>query len=458
MKTPWAFTYLLRFLALLGFCSVSYAQGAFSGVSGSTCYPTPAAYCQTLIPSNPPSDWSNIHLVNTNNGQCNIAGNFLGISLWYTNPQYFPCVPPTPSPTPTPTPDLCKLVAGKVVGDSKSTLTYPIGTTFEGASNIGCMAGCKVLPSEIATGKNPLGQEIVFARGPFLNVGEKCDAEGSSSGSPSGTPAPTPPPLHDEPSGKSCEKPKCPGEVNGQTICVQCDARKTTDEKKEEKTQEDGSKTETTTKEETVCTGEKCTTTTTTITQPKDANGIPVGAPVTKTDKKEEDADSFCLKNPRHKQCSETNDFCKQNPDLQVCKNGTYSDTSCDSAPSCTGDPVQCAQAANAFKTYCETKKTAEALYGSGAGLDDAQSSVNAAISFGSGSLPLVADAGTVGIGSFDQSNPWGSTCVADADVAVFEGKTITVPFSKYCGIFEIMGRISIAGTLLLAGLFVFKE
>lgn len=455
-KSSWAFTYLLRCLVLLGFFS---ANPSFAAISPE-CPPPPnkfniVALCASY---SPPATVVNERTYLKSNGMCEYLGDCSnGFMNGHGGEYGKPTPTPTPSPTPSPTPDPCAGAAGKTVGNSSSTLTYPIGTTFQTATNIGCLAGCKVLPSEIATGKNPLGQEIVFARGPFLNVGQKCDAEGSSSGGSTGTPAPTPPPLHDEPSGKTCEKPKCPGEINGQTVCVACDARKTTEEKKEEKTESDGTKTETTTKEETICTGSKCTTTSTTTTQPKDANGVPVGTPSTKTDKKEEDADSFCLKNPRHKQCSETNDFCKQNPDLQVCKSGSYSDTSCGSSPSCTGDAVQCAQAANAFKAYCETKKTADAVNGSG-DVSETFGNLNAAFQFAASTDSLLPGKGDLNIGSLDQSNPWNSTCLADKEVAEFEGHKITIPFSKYCSIFELMGSISVAVTLLVAALYIFRD
>lgn len=79
-------------------------------------------------------------------------------------------------------------------------------------------------------------------------------------------------------------------------------------------------------------------------------------------------------------------------------------------------------------------------------------------MAFGAGTGSVLGDSGSVGIGSFDQSNPWGATCLADTQVAEFEGKAITIPFSKYCSVFELMGRIAVAVTLLVAGLFVFKD
>lgn len=472
-NTSWAFIYLSRFLALLGFCSLSYAQGAFSGVSGSTCYPTPAAYCQTIIPSNPPSGWSNIHLVNTNNNQCNIGGYYSVTFTWYTNPQYFPCVPPTPSPTPqptpTPTPPPCQAKKGQKQADSGGD--YTVNEVYDGSVTVkafktfcdgdnGCsIRGGIVRSRYVSQGGLAVGNtyEVIYTMEPLYYTGETCSGTTdpippgpTSAPVPTGQPTPTPRPT--------LKPDECPGEVNGQPIVVKC-TRVDTKEQESTKTEtnSDGSKTETKTDKTTTCDGSNCTTTTSTTQTQKDPNGNITGS-TTKTDTTTETKNDFCKNNPKSAQCSREGDFCKTNADLSICKEGKWSEIACGSAPACTGDAVQCAQAANAFKTYCESKKTADALYGTGQGLGEAQSAVDSAMSFGSGSGSLLGDSGSVGIGSFDQSNPWGATCLADTQVAEFEGKSITIPFSKYCSVFELMGRIAVAATLLAAGLFVFRD
>ena len=466
-NTQWAFTYLSRFLALLGFflASSAFALTGYRMQSfpSDGCYSSRAYLCTVLAPVRyagtefaPDSyDLSCKYRATT--------GVMVGVPL-----QYCSGAQGTPTPSPSPTPDPCVGAAGKTVGNSSSTLTYSIGTTFETATNIGCLAGCKVLPSEIATGKNPLGQEIVFARGPFLNVGEKCDAtQGGSSGQPGITPTPgptpiIPPDLYEDPDNPSCKKGTCPGSVNGQNVCVPCDKTKTdTGTTVTEKPTENGNKEVKEVKSETICNGSVCVTIEKEKTTIKDTAGNTVGTPTTNETTKTEPADTFCTKNPTHKQCTGKDSFCKENPELSICKDGNWSETTCGgSAPVCTGDAVQCAQAANAFKTYCESKKTADALYGTGQGLGEAQSAVDSAMSFGSGSGSgsLLGDSGSVGIGSFNQSNPWSATCLADTQVAEFDGKAITIPFSKYCSVFELMGRIALAATLLAAGLFVFRD
>lgn len=294
-NTSWAFTYLSRFLALLGFCSVSYAQGAFSGVSGSTCYPTPAAYCQTLIPSNPPSDWSNIHLVNTNNYQCNIAGNYSGTSMWYTNPQYFPCVPPTPSPTPTPQPcpktsgpsgvaatgyciwsqnsqgaDYCVKFKGKSYLEWYNSL--PVGT---------CIDGCdyNVYP-DADDGYYYYKHDQPKVNG-WTQVGYTYTTKGT------GRTCQSPPFDPNEPPPNLSMPPQSCGEVNGQKVCF--DAKPPTgtdgiDIKEETKPNSDGTKTET--KTETTCVGNTCETTKTETT--KDASGNTTGSTTTTTTENKE--------------------------------------------------------------------------------------------------------------------------------------------------------------------------
>lgn len=449
-NTSWAFTYLSRFLALLGFflaspvfaacpapntyteaegCSGQYGPGkvwVFSDVveSGSSC-----DFYYTCLPTNPRT-------------------------LLYSAPKLAPTPSPTPEPCSTSFGSSGAAATGYCISDNKDppTCLKFKGHSYEQWGNslptFTCVNSCEysILPDSQA-------DQYVFQPGqPLVNgwtqVGfsYKTKGTGSSCNSPPFDPNKPPPNLPPIPP-QSC------GEVNGQTVCFDQKPPTGTDGvdiKEETKSNSDGSKTET--KTDTTCVGNTCQTTKTETT--KDASGNSTGSTTTTTT---ENKESYCSKNPQSTQCK-GDDFCQTNADLSICKEGKWSETSCDSAPACSGDAVQCAQAANAFKTYCESKKTADALYGTGQGLGEAQSSLDAAIAFGSGTASLIPNIQTVEVGALNTTNPWGASCLADTEVAQFEGHSITIPFSKYCSVFELMGRIAVAVTLLGAGLYVFKD
>lgn len=286
-------------------------------------------------------------------------------------------------------------------------------------------------------------------------TGLACDDTGKPIPDPNLAPpidtdsAPNPP----DPSVTPLPKGKCKGTVNGVEVIVNCVNTKTVDKSDTTKTNDDGSTTQTTS--DTVCDGKKCTTTSTTTK--KDPTGVTTSV---ENESVSEDQNNFCTKNPNANACK-SEGFCEENPDLPICKNGNWSSTTCDVPPVCEGDPVQCAQAKETYKSYCELEKLNESLTGDKTELPTSQSIVDAAIgnanSMGEGGL-IPSSGDPVGVGSFDQTNPWGSTCPSDRTVAAFEGHNIEFKLSEYCSIFQLMGTLAVAFTLLAAGLFVFKD
>lgn len=384
---------------------------------------------------------------------------------------------PTPTPTPTPTPPpICNEYPRTVVN---------IRTTKNQFAQ--CIGGCL----EIYSGCGYAGDSLVldWFGSPTMDCrystrpGKPCtappepddpncppDCSPTPAPTPNGTPVPSGPPTPiptPAPLPKDCGAGMCYGEVNGVGICIKCIPIDKTD-KVTKVTNADGSITEITTK--TTCDGDRCTTKTTTKTIPPPGSPPPAGGgdgTTTETTKKDEPVSDFCKTNPLSEACKDRDDadkkdgLCKQNPDLDICKKGSWTASTCESPPSCSGDPVQCAQAKAAFKAACETEKLNESLTGDSSKLGTSQGIVDAAIGEANnmGEGGLIPSAGNpVGIGSFDQTNPWGSTCPADRTIAAFEGHNIEFKLSEYCSIFQLMGTLAVAFTLLAAGLFVFKD
>ena len=112
----------------------------------------------------------------------------------------------------------------------------------------------------------------------------------------------------------------------------------------------------------------------------------------------------------------------------------------------CTGDAVQCAVAKATNKTECALKSIKidddEPLLAAGRELV-----ANGTSAFGqAGGLQSTSR----GLGSLDYSNPYGGgSCPPDLFLFSFKGSSYSLPLSKYCGVFELMGSMM----LVLAGI-----
>lgn len=374
--------------------------------------------------------------------------------------------PVPPTPTPTPTPAKC---------DSEERKSVNVRTKKNRFAN--CVAGCIEVLSGCGNSAGLtlewFGEETMdckYSSKPGTNCtappepdDPKCPpecGEPTPGPTPSGPPTPVPTPVT---LPKDCKAGTCYGEVNGVGVCIKCAPVDKTDVTTTV-TNSDGSKTTTTST--TTCDGDICSTKTTTKTTPAPGTAPSEGGgdgTTTDTTRTDEPASDYCKKNPRVQACKDRDDaekkgFCEENPDIDVCKKGEFSSSSCEAEPTCSGDPVQCAQAKQAFKSACETKKLNDAISGEASELPGAKGIVDSAISQGLGNSSLITDTDSVSVGSFDQTNPWGSSCPADRTIAAFEGHNIEFKLSEYCSIFQLMGTLAVAFTLLAAGLFVFKD
>lgn len=123
---------------------------------------------------------------------------------------------------------------------------------------------------------------------------------------------------------------------------------------------------------------------------------------------------------------------------------------SCKSGFQCNGDAIQCAVAQATNKSECDLK----AIF--------VDTEVDPAFLEGK----LVFDAGTKALGteggiqvssggniSINSQNPYSSSCPADMPLFEYKGSSYSIPLSKYCNIFSIMGNIM----LLIASLISMK-
>lgn len=358
------------------------------------------------------------------------------------------CIPDGPPPPPDctppqvlingqcqiPDPPECKVPLGAISNGNTGQYT---GSNYTGGMS--CFQNCISYPS--FSGRNPAGQ--YFAHGPWTSTGAVCSGTGAGS-SPTGDPAdpsnppadPDPPPV--EPPPDSCKVGQCPGSVNGTAVCVPCTNTTSNTSNKSDTTNNtsnpdgtpgtppggsspNGTSTNTTTNT-TRCIGGKCTTTSTSTT----AN--PDGTTTTRTDKKEETQEDFCMKNPKSPMCVE----------------GSFGGA-CAGGWTCTGDAVQCATAKAVNDQACALK------------VDPGNSVLavgNAALAGGDGSGHPRSSITDINVGSLNQSNPWGSSCPADRTLTTFMGEAIVVPLSSACSSFQMMGNL-LVGLAMLAGAFI---
>ena len=145
--------------------------------------------------------------------------------------------------------------------------------------------------------------------------------------------------------------------------------------------------------------------------------------------------------------------FCKENPDLSICKeNKDTFGGSCDGGFSCEGDALQCAMAKEQHIRNCQ-------LY---APDKDVNSLTNKALNGtdDKSADALKASAGQINVTtSFDQSGlGWSHSCPADPHIPLnFGGRSaeFTIPFSRICGPLGILSLAGVGITLLGCGVWV---
>lgn len=138
-------------------------------------------------------------------------------------------------------------------------------------------------------------------------------------------------------------------------------------------------------------------------------------------------------------------DMCKQNPSLPICKAEKSSFSGSCGAFVCEGDAIQCALASEIHKRNCTmfVEKTSLSELGDSLGNGtDSGVSTNPAKTENRVSVVLPS--------SLSMGGSITSRCLSDLSVQVMSS-TVVIPFSRACPYLEIMGKIVVAMSLLVA-------
>lgn len=226
------------------------------------------------------------------------------------------------------------------------------------------------------------------------------------------------------------------GYVNGSLLCTTpidpTENKSTGKSDTTTKSNADGTKTETKVSTNVSCTGDgSCVTTTTTTTTVINSDGSR-GAPTTTTDTKITNAPPGS-----EPKLDKTDPFCVSNPTSPICKNGKFSG-SCDSPPSCDGDPVQCASAVAVFKLECKQPV-----------LGDISTISNGGVGDDIGQRKL--DTNSISYTSLGSS----AGCPSPKSVSVM-GRTVSLDYSSFCAFSSGIRAIVLLMAWVAAGYIVF--
>ena len=301
-------------------------------------------------------------------------------------------------------------VAAATAFSAATDLTVPV-STGAGPSTSFCLGGCTIQGS-VGYADGSGGR---WVGGPFTSGGY---CQGGKASGDTFTQAP-----------QKCTPSKCPGTVNGASVCVPCTASQQGPSSAASAASGAASpnldnvpgavsKDSTTT-----CDGVSCTVT----TNYRDSSGAVVQ---TKADTKDQGS------------------FCKDNPGLQICKNSAIN-ANCQSF-SCDGDAVQCAIARQTYKTACDWETRGP--------LNDVG---DAALNGGTrppGHPGLSPDAVPMDFGSaIDQTEYFAGGGLTDL-VVPLGSSSITVPFSMLNGSLAMLGNIMVGLCMLGAAFIVFRS
>ena len=272
-------------------------------------------------------------------------------------------------------------------------------------------------------------------------------------------PPPGEPPFEDQPPS-TCPSGKCPGTVNGVSMCVPCGETADPPPKPPEPptppsstpspptppgggsgggggnnttttttNNGDGTSTTTTTtnSSSTRCVGEKCTTTTTTTTTSNttsNSTGASTKPPTTtsNTTQSEENRDDFCRKNP-------TNVGCKG-------RDSVFGG-SCGGNYVCEGDAIQCAMARDQLRRNCQ------AFEAQGTSEEAAYAVAKGRTGVVTGDNPNNA---TFDVSVFGNNSPLPTTGAGVSDLTIsVAGRSVTLPFSEVNEALDWLGMLLVA-------------
>lgn len=290
-----------------------------------------------------------------------------------------------------------------------------LNTTVQSGSGVGslttCYGGCALTSNFGGTGTN----NSWWLWPPFAATGANCQGTDNNGDDTD------PPPL-------VCEKPKCPGTVNGTAVCVLCESTTaagpttTTTAPSGAASAPEGT-TEGTTSSETVCQNGVCTTTETTR--------APTGEVISE---KETDRPA--------------DDYCAENPQAPSCEGNKSSFSGSCGGFSCEGDAVQCAIASDQYARHCQVFDTPTALTAIG----DAALAGGVRSAEHPGNAPEAVSLNFAT--SIDQTNRLGGGGLSDLTVPVPGGPSVTLPFSQLGAPLAMLGNL-LVGVAMFAALFI---
>lgn len=149
---------------------------------------------------------------------------------------------------------------------------------------------------------------------------------------------------------------------------------------------------------------------------------------------------------------------CPENPDKP--KGNEYANASCDAMPTCRGDPIQCAQAIQAWRTMCQIKKDNERIFGTQEEDQAARQSIESEL------IESPADLeDRLGVTYVDFSDyldfsetlfPVAAACPADQTVSVM-GHTVAVSMGPLCTFADVIRPIVILCAYILGAIILFR-
>lgn len=351
---------------------------------------------------------------------------------------------------------ICK--AGDIVEatflEGTSSLAAKLPTNGGNGAFASAIDGCAVIPVEVIRCYHEIdgSTKKYYCRYKFQETGaasSNSTVPATDDPTKADVPMVSPPKTGDAQTGKcpegtmrigtdSAGTPICAGQGTSPTAAKP----PTTTTKTTNATAADGTKTKIETTERQNSDGSTTTTTKTTVTAPNGSvttsEGTTTGSSATggagKPDLTEE----------------EQSDFCKLNPQLNVCRNSSVAGD-CE-AVSCEGDAIQCAILKQQKKEYCENKtETSETTLGKSilGGTDSQQGSINAL--FAGTTVDLSSQ-------SLDQGGFVGTnSCFPSKSISIL-GHTQTVSFTSVCNNIQPLRYAILACSLIVAYLLVSKS
>jgi hypothetical protein len=323
----------------------------------------------------------------------------------------------------------------------------------------GCVSGCKVKMKDVKN-CHSYGTGFDYCEYQYESTGDTCSV-GDGTSAPETPPADPNPPRTDVPPfvppQGDCPKGTYQGGVNsaGTPMCYgpgsdpkkpKPPPPKTESEKTEQG--EDGSSTHTKTTKTTNSDGSVTTVTVMTVTRPDGSKETTVTADTSKTPVGQPGKDES-------KQEDEKYDLCKQNPNLNICRNSSVAGT-CGQI-SCQGDAIQCATLRAAAAMECKGREEEQKLRQMASHnvgelilsrADPAQGDIDAA---------LKGTEVDMSQSKIDDSSFVAAQCMGDKSF-VYSGRTITIPISRFCGMIEPLKYAIVAAAWIIAYTIVSKS